>query len=184
MITLPWVLRPVRGVTIGSSLTDAEVDTLVDVARGGVALEVGTAYGYTTCRLAEVGHVVTVDPHGGYGTHPVPDSWPAARDNAIAAELTGHITFIHGRSGHVLPNLMRMGCRFSLVFIDGDHAEPAVYHDLMTGWTLTADGGMLAAHDYDEATCPGVRPAIERFERDVEPVERGLRVDTLWTASR
>jgi predicted O-methyltransferase YrrM len=187
-VRLPWKQRTVRGVTMGSSCTNAEVDALCRAAAqhpGALALEVGTAYGYTTCRLAEVAHVVSVDPHGGYGTHPVPHSWPAARDNAIACGLEHRITFIHGRSEHVLPTLLDIGARFHLAFVDGDHIEATVYADLTHSWALLSEGGTLAAHDYHEDTCPGVAPAIDRFARGLHPnTNASLHVDTLWTADK
>jgi len=61
-----------------------------------------------------------------------------------------------------LPTLVDRGALFDLIFIDGDHAEAAVEHDVTWAVKLLAPGGVLACHDWDEDTCPGVRAALER----------------------
>ena len=177
-MSLPW--RPVSfagGPHLLSSITDREIAKLQQLAAtagttstGGDALEVGSAYGYSAIAMALTGaHVTAVDPHAGEN----PLSLEQMRANLAAYQVDHLVTILIGTSQQILPELDPAS--FDLVFIDGDHREPAVTHDVQWALKLLKPGGWLACHDLDEATCPGVRAALDRLFDHPEPT-----VDTLF----
>jgi predicted O-methyltransferase YrrM len=123
------------------------------------ALEVGSAYGYSAVAVAQVGtHVIAVDPHAW-----IDGSESAMRGNLAAYGVEYQVTIIRLPSQTALPNLAWPVGRFGLIFIDGDHAEATVEHDVTWAVKLLAPGGVLACHDYGEDTCPGVAAALDRL---------------------
>jgi predicted O-methyltransferase YrrM len=159
MMMLPW--RPVSisgGPEILTSVTEAETAVLRALAvEAGEALEVGSAYGYSAVVMAKAGARVTaVDPHAGE----LSGSLGIMQGN-LQAYGVNTVTVSVGTSQEVLPRLPLAW--YGLVFIDGDHTEATVEHDV--GWArkLLRPGGVLACHDYDEGTCPGVRAALDRL---------------------
>src|SRR6266542_1030498 len=157
-ISLPW--RPVSldgGPQILTSVTEAETAKLQALAAdAGEVLEIGSAYGYSAIAMALAGARVTaVDPHAGEN----PDSLAGMMGN-LQAHQVNTVTLRVGTSQQVLPTLPLAW--FGLVFIDGDHTEATVEHDVRWARKLLRPGGVLACHDWDEATCPGVRAALER----------------------
>jgi predicted O-methyltransferase YrrM len=161
---------------IKSSITNNEAAKLAELAKRKTALEIGSAYGYSTLIIAQAArHLTTIDPHTERE-----GSRQALEANLQAAELEGRVTILTQPSQAILPNLTT---RFDLAFIDGDHTEPAITQDLRNAWALLKPGGGLAAHDYDEAQCPDVKPAIDRFAAKTKPATTQL-VDTLWIATK
>jgi predicted O-methyltransferase YrrM len=159
MMYLPW--RPVSidgGPEILTSVTERETEVLRELAAdAGEALEIGSAYGYSAVLMAKAGAQVTaVDPHAGE----LPGSLGVMMGNLQAYQVND-ITVRIGRSQDILPTCPLDW--YGLVFIDGDHTEATVAHDV--GWArkLLRPGGVLAAHDYDEGTCPGVKAALDRL---------------------
>lgn len=156
---LHWRSIPVplgEGPPISTSLTSAETTELQRLAKGGDVLEIGTAYGYSTVALALVANQVTaVDPHL---THA---SYGDVLANLKAYGVTA--TVLRDYSQIALPALLRAGMRYDLVWIDGDHTAEGVEHDVVWALKLLKPGGVLACHDWDEVTCPGVRVALERL---------------------
>lgn len=152
---LEWRDVPIGRTIINTSLTAAETAELQRLANGKDVLEIGSAYGYSTVALALVAkRVTTVDPHTGH------NSLDALVDNLHANGLTGKVWWIVDRSQDILPTLAPRA--FDLVWIDGDHTAEVVEHDLRAAQTLLRPGGVLACHDYDEDTCPGVKIALDR----------------------
>jgi predicted O-methyltransferase YrrM len=162
MMSLPW--RPVllddsgEAPAILTSITEAESAVLRGLAAGaGEAVDVGSAYGYSAVVMALAGaRVTTIDPHAGEN----PGTLGALMAN-LQAYQANSVTVSVGTSQEVLPRLPAGW--FGLVFVDGDHREPAVEHDVTWALKLLRPGGVLACHDWDEATCPGVRAALERL---------------------
>lgn len=144
------------GRPINTSLTAAETAELQRLAKGGDVLEIGTAYGYSTVALALVAeHVTAVDPHLTHG------SYGDVLANLNAYGVTA--TIVRDYSQIAMPALHAAGMRYDLVWIDGDHTAEGVEHDVTWALKLLKRGGVIACHDYDEATCPGVRMALDKL---------------------
>jgi predicted O-methyltransferase YrrM len=170
-MSLPWRHVPVEGgPPILTSITQAETAVLRELAAtAGEVVDIGSAYGYSAVVMAKAGtHVITIDPHAGEN----PDTLAVLMGN-LQAYQANTVTVSVGTSQEVLPRLP-LGW-FGLVFIDGDHREPSVIHDVEWALKLLRPGGVLAAHDLDEATCPGVRAALDRLFDHPQPT-----VDTLF----
>jgi len=144
------------GKPINTSLTADETAELQRLAKDADVLEIGSAYGYSTCALALVAKsVVAIDPHLTHGS-----------EGALNANLTAYgvrekVDIRVGYSQNVLPELAFY--RYDLVWIDGDHTAEVVEHDVRWALKLLKPGGHLACHDYDEITCPGVRHALDKL---------------------
>lgn len=151
-------VAPGDGPPISTSLTEAETAELQLLAEEGDVLEIGSAYGYSTVALALVAnHVDAVDPHTGHG------SLYEMQANLNAYGVAGRVTVIQQMSQVALPELHAAGNRYDLVWIDGDHAAATVEHDVEWARKLLEPGGVIACHDYDEVTCPGVRQALDKL---------------------
>lgn len=158
---LEWRDVVIGNTVINTSLTHAETAVLQGLAKGKDVLEVGSAYGYSTVALGLVARSVTaVDPHTGH------NSFQAMVDNLEANGLTGKVRWIVGRSQDILPTLV--SATFDLVFVDGNHEQPVVTHDIQWAQNLLRPGGVLALHDLDEDTCPGVRQAVDLWRQPDE----------------
>lgn len=158
MITLLWHdVNLGGGPPIKTSLTAAESDELRRLAVDADVLEVGSAYGYSAILMALSGarSVIAVDPHEKL------ESWATMVGNVEAYGVAGRVTIWRGRSQDLLPTL---GPCFDVVWIDGDHEAQTVAHDVEWARKLLRPTGTLACHDYDEATCPGVREALDAWK--------------------
>jgi predicted O-methyltransferase YrrM len=168
---LPWRNVSVDGgPPILTSITEAEMAVLRELAaEAGDAVDVGSAYGYSAVVMAKAGaRVTTIDPHAGEN--------PGTLDTLMAnlqAYQANTVTVSVGTSQEVLPTLP--GGWYGLVFIDGDHREPTVTHDVQWALKLLRPSGTLACHDLDEDSCPGVRAALDRLFDHPQPI-----VDTLF----
>ena len=144
------------GKPINTSLTAAETAELQRLARDADVLEIGSAYGYSTCALALVAKsVVAIDPHLTHGSE------GEMYANLMAYGVRYKVDIRVGYSQAVLPELAFH--RYDLVWIDGDHTAEVVEHDVTWALKLLKPGGHLACHDYDEVTCPGVRHALDKL---------------------
>lgn len=155
---LDW--RPVApgdGPKVSTSLTDAEANMLRLLAAGADVLEVGSAYGFSAIVMALAGaQVVAVDPHAWLNSHGTMTA------NIDAYQVRDNVDIRRGPSQTVLSALTAEGRMFDLIWIDGDHAQAAVERDVTLALPLLRPGsGVLACHDWDEDTCPGVRAALE-----------------------
>lgn len=161
-------VSPGEGNPISTSLTSREAEKLEELAAGAIALEIGSAYGYSAVKMGKVAKIVhAVDPHVALNSlntlvHNLHANPPAAK----------HVSITVGTSQEVMPRWD--DAMFNLVFIDGDHAEHAVTHDITQALRLVRPGGVIAVHDYNEDTCPAVAPVCDRL------LPGGELVDTLW----
>jgi SAM-dependent methyltransferase len=153
-----------NGPAINTSLTLDETAKLQELAKDADVLEIGSAYGYSTVALALVAKSVTaIDPHI---TH---NSFGTLHANLGIYGVAGKVTVVRGFSQDLLPKMVAVGDkvkkpkRFDLVWIDGDHTASTVEHDVTWALKLLKPGGVLACHDYDEVTCPGVRQALDKL---------------------
>jgi predicted O-methyltransferase YrrM len=170
-MSLPWRPVPVEGgPPILTSITEAEAAVLRELAAtAGEVVDIGSAYGYSAVVMAKAGaHVTTIDPHAGEN----PGTLDVLMGN-LQAYQANTVTVSVGTSQAVLPRLP-LGW-FGLVFIDGDHREETVIHDVTWALKLLRPGGVLACHDLDEDSCTGVRAALDRLFDHPQPT-----VDTLF----
>lgn len=168
---LPW--RLIDGIS--TSLTAPETAKLRELAKDGLVVEIGSAYGYSAIQMAQAGAelVVAIDPHVGEN----PDSLERMVVNVAVHGLQDRVTIWCTKSAAALP-LLEPGM-FDLAFVDGDHSEHAVALDIREAWRLLKPGGTLAAHDYGEDSCGGVKLALDAWERQPDEI-----VDTLWIARK
>lgn len=172
MIKLEWrLVQPSStrsGPQISTSLTQNEANALAYLASGKDVLEIGSAYGYSAIVMALAGaaSIYAVDPHTWiHGSHEVMTS------NVNAYNLSSVVTIRANDSFNVMPELVAEGRLFDLVWIDGDHEAPTVAHDVSLALKLLKPTGYLACHDYDEATCPGVRVALDAWKPPTKIVD-------------
>jgi predicted O-methyltransferase YrrM len=169
VITLTWrdVAPGEGGPPISTSLTLDETTKLRWLAAGADVLEIGSAYGYSAVAMALAGaRVVAVDPHNWL------PSLEVMQANLAAYEVEDQVDIRVARSNDEMPQLHSEGRLFDLVWIDGDHSAEAVTHDVTWALKLLHPGtGILACHDYDEATCPGVRQALDAWKVPEELVD-------------
>jgi len=155
---LPWRI-PTFGPAIETSLTTAEAIELQGLAQDRHVLEIGAAYGYSTCLMGRVARSLTsVDPHE------IHNSLPILTENLARYAVGSVVEVIVGRSVDVLPGIHDEGW-FELVFVDGDHTAVGVVFDLVQARRLAAAGGVLAFHDWGEETCPDVRKVLEAWRQ-------------------
>lgn len=170
---LPWHDVAIGdGPAISTSLTANESAALLELAAGEFVIEVGAAYGYSAILMAQVAeHVVSIDPHMGYGS--VPDSLAIMQANLEAYGVCGWVSMMTGKQAYdALELLAEIDSRPGLVFIDGDHREHAVRADVTTALEMSP---RVACHDYGEESCPDVRKVLDSL--DVTPTRI---IDTLW----
>jgi predicted O-methyltransferase YrrM len=147
------------GPVIQTSVQDCEAAELGRLAAGKTVLEIGSAYGYSACVMALAGakSVTAVDPHLW-----ITGSFEAMLSNLETAGVDDNVVIVRLPSQMVMSELDKTGTRFGLIFIDGDHAAPAVEHDGAWAAKLLEPGGTIAFHDYGEdCCCPGVRQALD-----------------------
>jgi len=62
------------------------------------------------------------------------------------------------------------------IFIDGDHREDSVLHDIACAERMIRPDGIIAGHDYTHEHWPGVKSAVDKYygKRVVE------MVDSIW----
>lgn len=181
MVNLTWgPTHAGRGLMLDTSLTPNEKEELVWLASGRQVLEVGSCFGYSALAMAEVAqHVFAVDPHmeqlGG-----IPGSLPTMRNALRAFELEHKVTICLSFSQDVLPQLVSIGAKFELIFIDADHNRPAVEHDLDHALLLLERRATLCFHDYGFPDWPDVKTVLdERF-----PAGPTRVTDSLWVLER
>lgn len=151
-------------------LTPTEGAALAALARGKQVLEIGSYCGRSTICLAQTAdHVVSIDPHQGDGTPQPRDTYAEFQDNLQRWQLDKNVLSIRQDVGD-LAGPGPGDTRFDLVFIDGDHSQPAVERDIEFALAHLADGGLLAFHDYrtkpgehDGRWDPGVTQAVNDF---------------------
>ena len=149
---LPW--REVSidgGRPISTSLTADETEALRQMAEGKRVLEIGSAFGYSTVVMAlGAVHIDAVDPHEAHGSERV------MRSNLRAYGVENKVTVHLATSATA-----ELEGNYDSVFIDGDHTEEGVTHDVHLAMSLGAS--VIACHDYGEDSCPGVRKALDRL---------------------
>lgn len=164
---------PGDGPEISTSITKAESEELSRLAEGRAVLEIGSAFGYSSCLMALAGaeHVTAVDLHTW-----IPGSYESMMANLGFYGIADKVTVMREPSQSAMPKLKADGRRFGLIFVDGDHSKPAVAHDVVAALELLEPHGVLACHDLTETCCcAGVGEALA----EVFPRSPSRLIDTL-----
>ena len=156
MATAWWLAHQVRQLALDFTIA------------APVCIEVGTWCGFTACAMADAGgRVICVDTFDGRDDqtkertaavhkegHPPLERFLA---NGLALG-SGRVLAVVGESPKVA-SLLPPGCAH-LVFIDADHAEPAVSADLYAWGDRVKSGGVLCGHDWEQG---GVQQAVRAY---------------------
>jgi predicted O-methyltransferase YrrM len=147
-------------------------------------VELGTYQGKGTCFLAagaragKGAFVWTVDPWdlpgersttgaGPRPENPIDYTDPAHRETAVRqvvnAGLSGQVTFVQDFSSHA--GRIWSGPPVGLLFIDGDHREPAVRRDFAAWEPHLAPGAVIAWDDH-RVGFPGVMSVVDQLAHD------------------
>jgi cephalosporin hydroxylase len=65
----------------------------------------------------------------------------------LAAHPAKNVTYIQKHSKHGLIDLINMGVKAELIYIDGDHKAAEVLTDLVLAWELLNVGGIMLCDD-------------------------------------
>jgi predicted O-methyltransferase YrrM len=162
------LVSPVPGAfphDIPGWLNPDEGKALAELARGKRVLEIGSFCGRSTVCMARTARKVTAaDYFDGRGT-PKPQDTRAIFDEILRRHgVTDKVVAVSPDdldciSGPYLGP-------FDFIFIDGAHNRDAVAADIIKARDLLADGGLIAFHDYNRPTDPGVTEAVDDFVRD------------------
>ncbi|MBO0835409.1 MAG: class I SAM-dependent methyltransferase [Actinobacteria bacterium] len=146
---------------IPTAVKPSEADLLLQVASGGMVLECGAFYGFSTIVLAQVARRVhSVDWHRGDAHAGLVDTLPDYLENLKRYNAADRVVTHIGRFEDVLPYL-RPGS-FDGCFLDGQHDRASLDRDLRLIHPLIGRWGWLAVHDYGLFD---VAPALEDFVR-------------------
>lgn len=149
-----------------SHTTMAERLALFDLARalprGARVLEIGSHFGSSALFLGAAlnqreGSLLCVDTWANE-TMPDGEQDTFARFSANTAPFAHLITPIRKRSDRLTPD--DIGGPLDMVFIDGDHSEEAVRHDLALTAPFVKQDGVVAFHDLRGGVYPGVGVVI------------------------
>lgn len=142
-------------------LSEEEGRELARLAEGKIVLEVGSYCGRSTICLAKTAVAVTaVDTFDGRGTAAQGDTFPQFIRNLDRHGVVNKVRPVRADSVTVLPDLPPV---YDLVFIDGDHSYESVKQDAELASRVLKPGGILAFHDYDSESDPGVTQAVDEL---------------------
>ncbi|TCR61524.1 methyltransferase family protein [Bosea sp. BK604] len=143
-------------------------------------LEIGTHIGASTLAIARSlathsgpgAHLTTVDivdvndpTHGAFARLGL----ASPRENLMRAGLSDRVTFIAKPSSEYL---RETDDRFDLIFLDGDHAAPAVYREFAQALNCLTPNGAILLHDF----YPDGRPLYPNGSIEPGPVVAAERI--------
>jgi predicted O-methyltransferase YrrM len=136
-------------------------------------LEIGLAYGISTMFICEAHR-----DHAG-GMHVAIDPFQKSYfqnigiRNVESAGLSGFLEFMELPDWLALPDLVKQGRKFDMVFIDGLHHLDAVLLDFFYGDLLLPPGGYMV---FDDSSYPGVHQTIDYIlaKKSYEEIERSF----------
>jgi predicted O-methyltransferase YrrM len=150
-------------------MNDDEGRLLAKHADGKRVLEIGSYYGRSTIWMARTAeNVLAVDTWDTGGTGK--DTLEGFLENVNRYELCDKISVSHGTLQEVKRANGRFGGSdwynpefgpFDFIFIDANHDFAAVQSDIEESLPLLEPGGLIAFHDYDRPTDPGVKQAVD-----------------------
>jgi glycosyltransferase involved in cell wall biosynthesis/SAM-dependent methyltransferase len=133
---------------------------------GRRALEIGSWLGWSTCHLALAGvHVDVIDP-----AHDDPVIRVSVEESVARCGVSERVNLIGGRSPE---SIAKLGGKWSLFFVDGDHEAPAPLRDTIACLPYAADDCAFVFHDL---AAPAVAAALHFL------AEQGFHVIVYQTA--
>lgn len=158
--------------TIEGWMSEQELVFLSQIARDKkVIVEFGSHCGRSTRALADNSpanaRIYAVDPWSGEYKNAEGKDWNVlggSRFDDFRANLNDHLL-----SGKVIPvrklstDFALVGDEADLVFIDGDHQYETVLADIRNALRWTKRGGIIAGHDYNHESWPGVAQAVTKM---------------------
>jgi len=123
------------------------------------ALEIGTCYGVGAAYLSVIfDHVDTLDLN--ISMHRAPNVW----DTLAATQRTNVVAHYREPDSNGFPEYITG--RYDFIFIDGDHSESGVRHDLQEAYEYLAPGGTIIMDDLDHPTYKGIRKVFDECTLD------------------
>ncbi len=130
--------------------------------RGQQALEIGCWMGWSACHLALAGvELDIIDPV--LANQEIQKSVVASLQAAL--DSTGQkkrITLHPAQSPQHVDQLGRQGCRWSLIFIDGDHESPGPLRDAQACEKYAKDDALILFHDL---AAPAVAQGLDHYRK-------------------
>jgi predicted O-methyltransferase YrrM len=126
-------------------------------------LEIGLAYGFSTCFLLAAHHA------NGTGPHVAVDPYQSVRWHGVGVQKAKSLSmerqfqWIGDISAVAVPALFKDGVTFETIFIDGDHRFDSVMLDFKLCDLVCADGGYIVL---DDMWMPSVRRVVAFVERN------------------
>lgn len=143
-------------------LTEDEGRELARLAKDKVCLEVGSFCGKSTICMAKFARSVgAIDTFDGRGTAIPGSTRKLFVDNLRRHGVSGKVQIYEGESAEMLAALPPV---YDLVFIDGSHDRESVLADAERAASVLKPGGLLAFHDYGQASKDfGVTEAVDQL---------------------
>ena len=156
---------------IETAVSRVEAIYLAELARGGVILEVGAQFGFSTIVLAQTAKlVVSVDWHRGDDWNGWRPSLQIFMDNLARYGVLDRVVAVVARSEVALPVLW---APFDMAFIDGNHSFHRVLSDAKLSRMQMKRNAPFVFHDYLCPLTPEVKPAVDQFACGEQYVRRG-----------
>jgi glycosyltransferase involved in cell wall biosynthesis len=135
--------------------------------------------------------IVCIDTFGGSAEHIAPDApFPIdmtdveKRFDANLRPFGARVRKCKGPSLIMLDQLNRMGERFDLIYVDGDHLATSAFSDAALAWPLLKAGGAMIFDDYlwmpdgppERRPAPGIDAFLKQIEGEFEELSRGYQL--------
>lgn len=146
-----------------------------EVPDGGTICELGTWKGRSLCSVADILKrknisIIAVDTFVGAANEPAQMALAAQEgiEDVFRANMKrfGLDPVIHKMTTDQATKFVTDGS-LDLCFIDANHSEESVRSDLAHWEVKVKPGGIIAGHDYNGTSWPGVRRAVDERYRDV-----------------
>lgn len=70
------------------------------------------------------------------------------KSNLVISNTIDRVKILKGKSGHVLPKLIKDCVKYDLIYVDASHMLLDVYLDMSMSWLLLNSGGIMICDDY------------------------------------
>jgi predicted O-methyltransferase YrrM len=161
---------------VKSAVSKNECQRLSELAKNGLALELGSHFGRSTIALASTARKVhAVDWHRGDGHAGLGNSLKEFMANLERYKVSDKVIPHVGRFEDVLPIFAPL--TFDIAFLDGCHLKEMVQRDIGLVRPLLRRPGVLACHDYGHKVF-GVTEVV-----DALCAKKGLKLELAGTVA-